>query len=260
MSRDALKNIVTGLKDETVGAVAGNVRILNRRNWLTWCQTLEMIVAGQIWRRTFDIFGTVNVVPGALGAFKRNIFDRVGTYDGDTVVEDFDQTFKTLKSGLKVQGSSLAIAYSEAPETLHDFYKQRIRWYRGNIQTYVKHSDTLTNPLYGFLYRLNYPFMLISSFFLPIAGFLVITTSAIAVIQGEGFFVLRTILLFVVLQHLLTVLAVRIEGEDPKLIAFSTFLIIGYKQIIDILLIKAALDILFRRRVSWTRAQRIGLQ
>lgn len=260
VSRDALKNIVTGLKDETVGAVAGNVRILNRRNWLTWCQTLEMVVAGQIWRRTFDIFGTVNVVPGALGAFKRHVFDRVGTYDGDTVVEDFDQTFKTLKSGLKVQGSSLAIAYSEAPETLHDFYKQRIRWYRGNIQTYVKHSDTLTNPFYGFLYRLNYPFMLISSFFLPIAGFLVIATSTIAVIQGDGFFVLRTILLFVVLQHLLTALAVRIEGEDPKLIAFSTFLIIGYKQIVDIFLIKAALDMLFKRRVSWTRAQRIGLQ
>jgi hypothetical protein len=54
-------------------------------------------------------------------------------------------------------------------------------------------------------------------------------------------------------------LAIRIDGDDPKLIAYSTFMIIGFKQITDFLLLKAAIDVLFKRKAVWTSAKRVGI-
>jgi len=56
----------------------------------------------------------------------------------------------------------------------------------------------------------------------------------------------------------MTALAVRLDGDDPKLILFSIFFNFGYKQILDYILLKTAIEQLFRRKASWTSAKRIG--
>lgn len=259
VGRGALKGMARGFRNENVAAVAGDIKVRNRTNWLTWCQALEYVVSIQVVRRAFDFFGAVTVVPGALGAFRRHVFEQSGNYDKDTIVEDFDQTIKALKSGQIVKATTEALAYTEAPNTLRDFYKQRIRWYRGNIQTFLKHSDALTNPRYGVLYKLSFPFMLISMLIIPALGMVVWGSVVFAVLEGQGLLVLMMLILFATLQSLITLLAVRIDGEDLRLVAYSIFFVLGYKQIIDILLIKSALDILFKRRVGWTSVQRIGV-
>jgi len=54
-------------------------------------------------------------------------------------------------------------------------------------------------------------------------------------------------------------LAVRIDREDPKLILFSPFLVLGYKQLIDILLVKGTIETVFKTKARWTSAKRIGV-
>lgn len=260
IGRNALKQLVKGFgKDEKVAAVAGNIKVRNRMNWLTWTQALEYVAGIEIIRRAFDFFGSITIVPGALGAYKKSTLEEVGTFHKDTLVEDFDATIKVLKTGLIIQGSTASTAYTEAPQSLHDFYKQRKRWYRGNLQVLQRHSETLFNPRYAFLYRIAFPFMIISMVVLPFAGVAVIATSIWEVIIGDWFFVLEMFGLFIVLQTLMSALAVRIDREDPKLILFSPFLVLGYKQLIDILLIKGTLETLFKTKTKWTSAKRIGV-
>jgi len=78
--------------DENVGAVAGNIKVRNRVNWLTWCQALEYVAGLQISRRAFDLFGAITIVPGALGSFRKSVLQEGGGYDKETLVEDFDTT------------------------------------------------------------------------------------------------------------------------------------------------------------------------
>ena len=59
IGRNALKSIAKGLSDEKVAAVAGNIKIRNKVNWLTWCQALEYLSAIQIMRRALDYFGAI---------------------------------------------------------------------------------------------------------------------------------------------------------------------------------------------------------
>jgi len=85
--------------DEHIAAVAGNIKVRNKTNWLTWCQALEYVAGLQIARRAFDMFGAITIVPGALGCFKKSVLHDTGGYDKETIVEDFDATIKVLKSG-----------------------------------------------------------------------------------------------------------------------------------------------------------------
>lgn len=260
VGRNALKQLVKGFdKDEKVAAVAGNIKVRNRVNWLTWTQALEYVASIEIIRRAFDFFGSITIVPGALGAYKKSALEEVGTYHKDTLVEDFDATIKVLKSGFVIQGSTTSAAYTEAPQRLHDFYEQRKRWYRGNLQVVQRHFETLFNPRHAFLYIVAFPFMIISMVVLPIAGLAVIAISILEIINGDWFFVLQMFLLIIILQTLMCALAVRIDNEDPKLILFSPFLVLGYKQLIDILLIKGILETVFKTKTKWTRAKRIGV-
>ena len=260
IGRQGLKQIVKGFgRDGKVAAVAGNIKVRNRMNWLTWTQALEYVAGIEIVRRAFDFFGSITIVPGALGAYKKSTLDEVGTFHSDTLVEDFDATVKVLKSGFVIQGSTTATAYTEAPQSLHDFYKQRKRWYRGNLQVLQRHSETVFNPRYAFLHRIAFPFMIISMVVLPFAGLAVTATAIWEIITGDWFFVLQMYTLFIILQSLLSALAVRIDRDDLRLILFSPFLVLGYKQLIDILLVKGTLDTLFKTKTKWTRAKRIGV-
>lgn len=259
VGRNSLKSLIKGFQaGNNVAAVAGNIRVRNKINLLTQCQSLEYISGIQIMRRAFDYFGATVMVPGALGAFKKSVLEESGKYDKSTLVEDFDTTIKVLKLGFIVQGSSKSTSYTEVPTTLSDFFKQRKRWYRGNLQVVLRHSNALTMTRFGFLQRLAFPFMIISMLIIPVVGLIVVANAIFLIINGDWFFVLQIFLLFVALQYLQTALAIRIDGENFKSVLYSVFFVIGYKQLIDFLLIKAAFETLFKFKAKWTSPTRRG--
>ena len=156
IARNAIREMAKNFQDKRAFGVAGNIKVWNRNNFLTKCQALEYITGINIFRRAFDVFGAVSIVPGALGAFRKEVLEGSGFYDPYTITEDFDITVKVLKAGGIVQACD-ARAYTEAPHNLKDLYRQRMRWYRGNFQTIFRHWDAFINPRFGSLHRLAFP-------------------------------------------------------------------------------------------------------
>jgi len=260
IGRHSLKEIVKGFEvNEHVAAVAGNIKVRNRVNWITKCQALEYITGIQIIRRAFDVFGSITIVPGALGAFKKSLLAEAGAYGKETIVEDFDQTIKLLKAGLITQGSSKATAYTEAPTTIHDFVAQRKRWYRGNIQVLKRHSDALTNPRFGYLQRLSLPYLFLGIIITPIIGFTAVANAILGILLGDGWYILQVSSIFIVVHYLMSALAIRIDNEDPKLLLHAGFLIFGFKQLVDFLQLKAIIEQITNKKATWTSAKRIGV-
>ena len=261
IGRNALKEIIKGFEvHDKVAAVAGNVKVRNRTNWITKCQALEYITGIQIVRRAFDVFGSITIVPGALGAFKKSMLDECGSYGKDTIVEDYDQTIKLLKAGLITSGSTKATAYTEAPNTLKDFILQRKRWFRGNIQVFKRHSDALTNPRFGYLQKLSLPYLFLGMVITPIIGLTAIAMAIFGIIRGDGLYVLQVTSIFVAVHYLMTALALKIDNEDMKLLPFAGLLVFGYKQIVDVLLLRALIENFRHTKATWTSAQRIGVE
>jgi cellulose synthase/poly-beta-1,6-N-acetylglucosamine synthase-like glycosyltransferase len=258
VARDCLREVVRLFADPRVMAVCGNVKVLNRVNLLTRLQALEYIVDINIAKRAFDVFGSTMVVPGVLGAFRKEALEAVGRYDPDTLTEDFDATLKVLKAGSVVQATALAEAYTEAPETLRDLYRQRRRWYAGTLQTLFKHGDVVKNPRFGFLSGLGYPYLLISILFVPIAGLLALVSGVLAALTGQLLDFLRILGLFIFLELLFSILAILMDGEDLRLLILAPLFVVGYRQVRDIIRLEAMVEVLLRRRLQWTRASRVG--
>lgn len=255
---NSIEELVRRFRNDSIMAVAGNIKVLNRENLLTKAQALEYIVSINIIRRALDLFGAVTVIPGALGAIRRKVIEGSGGYDNDTLTEDYDMTTKTLKTGKIVQSSSFAISYTVAPDNMRDFYKQRKRWYRGNTQGIFKHIDALSNYRYGNLYELSHPFSVLSMLMMPLFGIVVISSAIYLALTGAFFFVFAVFLIFSTLQILISVLALHFEDEDMSLALLAPLFVIGYKQLCDLIIIKSMVDVFSGRKLDWSYVESKG--
>jgi cellulose synthase/poly-beta-1,6-N-acetylglucosamine synthase-like glycosyltransferase len=259
IERNALKEFAKQLQQQPgVSAISGDVKVLNRTDFLTNCQALEYVVAINLLRRALSFFGIVMIVPGSLGGFRKGAIVERGQYDEDILAEDFDITVKILKSGSEVRNSS-SKAYTEAPTTVRDIYKQRVRWSRGVFQTLLKHKNVMNSANYGMLHKFGYPIMILTFLSIPFLDVAIIAISIIAIFQGMWMFVIMSFALYSCMQVLLAAIAIMIDREDWRIILYSPFMGIGYKQLIDFIVVKGVFDVLFRKHLKWTSASRVGL-
>ena len=167
---DAIRKLLRHFSNPSVGAVAGNVKVGNRSRWLTRWQALEYIISQNMEKRAFDLLNCITVVPGALGAWRREAIEAAGGITADTVAEDADLTIAIRRLGWRVTYDEEAIAWTEAPETPGQLIGQRFRWTFGTLQSFWKHSDTLFRPKYGTLGWVALPNIFIFQIVLPLVS------------------------------------------------------------------------------------------
>jgi peptidoglycan-N-acetylglucosamine deacetylase len=165
---NALKELAKPFLDPKVGAVAGNVKVGNQVNMLTRWQSIEYTTAQNFDRLAFAYLNCITVVPGAIGAFRRQAIGSVGWYETDTLAEDCDLTMRIIRKGYKVVQNNDAIAITESPETYKQFLKQRFRWSFGVMQAFWKNKHVLFNRHYESLGMVAFPNILIFGMILPL--------------------------------------------------------------------------------------------
>jgi cellulose synthase/poly-beta-1,6-N-acetylglucosamine synthase-like glycosyltransferase/peptidoglycan/xylan/chitin deacetylase (PgdA/CDA1 family) len=146
-----IARLVRWFADPKVGAVAGNAKVGNRINLITLWQALEYITAQNLERRALAALGTITVVPGAVGAWRRTALEALGGFPGDTLAEDQDLTLAVQMAGYTALFDSTAVAWTEAPDTARGLARQRFRWAFGTLQCLWKHRRATFNPRYGAL-------------------------------------------------------------------------------------------------------------
>jgi poly-beta-1,6-N-acetyl-D-glucosamine synthase len=146
----ALKLMVRHMRDKRVGAVSGQIRVRNRVSLVGWFQAFEYVLANGALRLSQGAVGSVMVVPGPIGLFRREALQKVqeenecehrvekeeirGPFSPLTFAEDFHLSLTMLTLGYRVEYEPLAIAHTKAPATLHGLINQRYRWNRGTMQ------------------------------------------------------------------------------------------------------------------------------
>ncbi|RYD78445.1 MAG: glycosyltransferase [Sphingobacteriales bacterium] len=184
LKTDAVTELMRYFYSPKIAAVAGTVKVGNAHNIITKWQSIEYITAQNMDRRAFDLLNTITVVPGAIGAFRKNVVIEVGAFTIDTLAEDCDLTMRILKAGYKVKNCDAAIAYTEAPETVNMLLKQRFRWSFGVMQSFWKNRKTLLNKKYGYFGMVGMPNILIYQIILPLFSPLADLFMLISLISG----------------------------------------------------------------------------
>jgi cellulose synthase/poly-beta-1,6-N-acetylglucosamine synthase-like glycosyltransferase len=143
LDRSVVSSMLAYFRDPEVGAVSGNLGVRNAgTNLLTRIQAIEYVINITVGRRFKAMAGILSIVPGALGAFRRELIDRVGGHEPGPG-NDSDLTIRTRKLGKKVAFSHDATCLTKVPETWKGWFKQRLRWDRNIVRNRVrKHKDT----------------------------------------------------------------------------------------------------------------------
>ena len=149
MSRDAISSLIRCFNaNPDVDMVTGNVLINKpkRNNLITYCQMVEYHLEQEVARYLQGLNARVIVCPGPITAVKKNVCEVI-QYSDETIVEDADFTVCALKKSMKIILDPYAKVYTNAPTTLKGWYKQRKRWWYGNLQVWNTHKKwAITNP------------------------------------------------------------------------------------------------------------------
>jgi len=161
--RTAIREIVRPFGNPRVGAVSGDLRVLNRDDSfctrLQACEYLQGITIGRQW---LSMIGFLAICSGAFSAFRRELIRDVGGWDVGPG-EDSDVTLRVRKLGFDAVFEPRAVALTKVPRTFSKLFRQRIRWNRNYIRRLRKHGNVFRLGLFdlftfgsytiGFLYK-----------------------------------------------------------------------------------------------------------
>jgi cellulose synthase/poly-beta-1,6-N-acetylglucosamine synthase-like glycosyltransferase len=269
--RDTVRKLIRHFVAPQVAAVADNAKVGNRINLLTNWQALEYIASQNLDRRAFALLNCISVVPGAVGAWRRELLVRAGGFAEETLAEDADLTLALLRLGYKIDYEAEAMAFTEAPDTVRGFVKQRFRWMYGTLQAVWKHIDTLFRPRYGALGTFAMPNVLIFQILFPLISpvmDLLMLWSLVA--AGWARYqhpldyttdtlqrVLFYYALFFTLDLLATFVAFLLERkEDWRLLIWLVFQRFLYRQLMYYVAIKSTLTAIRGTIVGWGKLER----
>jgi len=255
IERDVISKLAVHFDDPTVAAVSGNIKVGNRVNILTKIQALEYVRDLSLRRRAFDILDTMPVIPGATGAFRKAALERVGGMDRDTVVEDMDLTLRIVKAAEDVRFEGNARSYTEAPENLGAWIRQRRRWYGGTLQAFLKHREKWWR--FGPLSVIGFPWLVMSMFFIPFIELTSLTLLFLYMYEQLFWGVFLASISFLVVEFSLSAMAVFVDGEDRKLILYTPFYVFFYRFLADIVRLRSYAEVLMGR-AGWHRTGRYG--
>jgi cellulose synthase/poly-beta-1,6-N-acetylglucosamine synthase-like glycosyltransferase/peptidoglycan/xylan/chitin deacetylase (PgdA/CDA1 family) len=256
---DAVGRLVQPFRDPDVGAVSGNAKVANRRGLLGRWQHLEYVMGFNLDRRMFDVGRCMPTVPGAIGAFRRAALARVGGVSTATLAEDTDLTMTLIRAGWRVVYEETAVAWTEAPATLRQLWRQRYRWCYGTLQAMWKHRHTVTRPgPAGRLGRRGLAYLLIFQVLLPL------TAPAVDVYAVYGLFFLPPAQValvwcgFTAVAALTAAYALRLDGERLRVLWVLPFQQFVYRQLMYLVVVQSVVTALAGVRLPWHRMVRTG--
>ncbi len=255
----ALRALVEPLvRDARVGAVSGNAKVGNRGRWLTEFQSLEYICGFNLDRRAYDTLNCITVVPGAVGAYRRQAVEEAGGISAETLAEDTDLTLHIRKNGWRIAYAAQAVGWTESPETLRTLARQRFRWAFGTLQCLWKHRDALFNPRYGALGWVALPSLWFFQIGLVAAAPLVDFLMIVSLFVGNGIEVSLYFGAFVFADILLAAIALSLEGENPWRAALALPQRFVYRPLLSLVVWQAILRALRGAWVSWGITERVA--
>ncbi len=255
----ALKLVLAHFDIPAVGAVAGNVRVSNRDTAWGVFQALEYALGLGLMKRAQSAAGAVAIVPGPLGAFRKEAIARASGYDHDTFAEDFDLTLKLLEDGWQIIYESRACVYTEAPESLMQLMKQRYRWSRGSVQVLRKRWHMFRQPLKRPWAFFGVCYLTLEMMVMPVAhvlGLLMFALGGLA--SGTNMYIGVWWLQLLVLDASIAMFCVVAERERWSLVAAAPLSRVFYQVILDVLRICATIEEFMGVKMGWGKLKRLG--
>ncbi|CAN5522321.1 glycosyltransferase [soil metagenome] len=250
--------LVQPFTDPTVGAVSGNTKVANRRGILGRWQHIEYVMGFNLDRRMYELARCMPTVPGAIGAFRRSVLIDAGGLSDDTLAEDTDLTMAIGRAGWHVVYEQRARAWTEAPATLRELWKQRYRWSYGTMQAMWKHRSSLRPKSRSTLGRRALPYMLLFQVILPIIAPVIDVFAVYGILFVDRGPVIGFWLAFTALQLIVGIYAFRLDHEKLRPLWAMPLQQFVYRQMMYLVVIHSVVTAVVGAPLRWHKMNRTG--
>jgi len=197
------------------------------------------------------------VVPGAVSALRKIAVMAAGGISTDTLAEDTDLTLSLHKNGFRVYYSARAVAWTEAPETISAFSKQRFRWAFGTLQCLWKHREMLFDSKFGALGWFSLPSAWFFNIFLVAIGPIIDAVLLLSLILSPANRILYFyFVIFLLSDLLLATVACWIENEPLSQIRLVLPMRFIYRPVLSYAVAKAIFKAIKGVVVGWGKLDR----
>jgi cellulose synthase/poly-beta-1,6-N-acetylglucosamine synthase-like glycosyltransferase len=256
---DTVRHLVQPFADPSVGAVAGNAKVGNRNTVIGAWQHIEYVIGFNLDRRMYDLLGCMPTIPGAVGGFRRDALLQAGGMSEDTLAEDTDVTIALHRAGRRVVYQEHARAWTEAPGSLGQLWRQRYRWSYGTMQALWKHRRSLVDrgPS-GRFGRVGMPLVVIFQIITPAFAPLIDLFTMYGVVFVDPVKSLLAWAAVLVLQLVCAAYAFRLDREKYRYLLMMPLQQIVYRQMMYLVLIHSCVTALTGGRLRWQKLKRTG--
>jgi hyaluronan synthase len=144
--KDVVSSLTKVLEhSDEIGAVSGNVEILNKNTIISYLSHLRYWFSCNIERAYQSYNGCVMCVSGPLGVYRTEYFSKIlddwytQEFLGErcTYGDDRHLTNNILMLGKKVLYTHLATCYTDTPESVNRFFTQQVRWCKSSYREVI---------------------------------------------------------------------------------------------------------------------------
>src|SRR3989344_9154378 len=139
--KDSFKKMIGYFDEPGVGAVTASCFVKNTGKLIEKLQAIEYLLIA-FGRKILDFVDSVYVTPGSLSMYRKKLLVEVGGFDKNNITEDIEIAWKILKNKYKNRMCLSAKVYTDVPDTLKKWWRQRLRWNIGGFQTVHKYRDS----------------------------------------------------------------------------------------------------------------------
>lgn len=136
---DLLRRLVPHFTDPAVGMVQARWGHLNARaSWLTRAQARLLDAHFRVEHLGRHRAGLWMNFNGTAGVWRRRAIEAAGGWQGDTLCEDLDLSYRAQLAGWRFVYRDDVVVPAELPDTIPAFLAQQRRWARGTVQVLRK--------------------------------------------------------------------------------------------------------------------------
>jgi cellulose synthase/poly-beta-1,6-N-acetylglucosamine synthase-like glycosyltransferase len=176
--QDVLKKATGYFADPKIDALQGKTTSINEKaNILTRLISQEekawyqMLLTG---REKMQLFVPLN---GTCQFVRRPLLVEVGGWDENSLTEDVELAVRLVEKNCHIKYAEDVCSEQETPTVLRSLFKQRVRWYRGYMETALKYGkllDKVNRRTLDAEFSLAGPFMMVVSLLSYINWFIVL--------------------------------------------------------------------------------------
>jgi len=258
--KEVLSKVASYFNDKKVIALQGRTTSLNEKsNALTRVIAMEekawfqALMSG---REKMQLFVPLT---GSCQFVRRNVLEELGGWDENSLTEDVELALRLVEKNYLIKYAPDVCSGQETPSSLGPLVRQRVRWYRGYMETAIKYGrllDTLNKRTIDAEISMAGPFMMVVSLLSYINWFFaaLFLSQSNPVINFTGLVIALTAVSLVSVGIALT------ASEKPIKLRNIVWIptIYVYWMIQMFIAGWALLKLIFRRKRVWTKTIKNG--